>query len=72
MNTLITFLNGLTLFLEGKKTYILGGLVLLTAYGQAIGSIDVNTANLIYAILGGGSVITVRSAITKLQAQLPA
>lgn len=64
MKTIITFLSG-------KKTYILAGLVAITAFSQSMGYVDSSVANLIYTILGAGSVATVRAAISKVDKNLP-
>lgn len=65
-------MNKTIAFLSGKKTYILAVLVGITAVAQTLGYIDSTIASLIYAVLGGSSVATVRSAISKLDAKLPA
>ena len=53
-------------FLDGKKTYILGTVGILTVAGYLFGWIDGNVANTILSLCGFGGLITLRSAISKV------
>jgi hypothetical protein len=54
-------------FLSGKKTYLLGlgALVVLAAY--FLGYVDEAVANNILTVLGFGSIISLRAAISKVE-----
>ncbi len=50
-------------FLEGKKTYILAVAALVIIGANLLGFVDEVTANTLLAVLGFGSVISLRAAI---------
>lgn len=52
--------------LNGYKTYIAGGLIVLFAVLYALGVIDGETFLKIFGILAGTGIVTMRSAINKV------
>lgn len=50
-------------FFDGKKTYILSIVALITIACSWLGYVDVNTANVLLSVLGFGGLITLRSAV---------
>lgn len=53
-------------FLEGKKTYIIGVLGLMTVAAYLFGLINADIANTLLTIFGFGGLISLRGAIAKL------
>jgi hypothetical protein len=53
-------------FLSGKKTYLVAIAVAIVAGLTYAGVLDSNTAEIIYGLLGAGSIATLRSAISKI------
>ena len=54
---------GVLKFLRGKKTYILVGAALVVAAGHMVGLLDVDSTNTALAVLGFGSIATLRAGI---------
>ena len=52
-------------FFKGKKSYILGAAIGITAGLFAAGLIDEPTAQMLLTMMGGGAVLTLREAIGK-------
>lgn len=52
-------------FLSGKKTYICAVLVGIVTVASYLGWIDQGTSNILYGLLGAGSIAAMRAAITK-------
>lgn len=53
-------------FLEGKKTYIMGTLGILTVVAYLLHFVDANTADTLLTVFGFGGLITLRSAIANV------
>ena len=53
--------------LRGKKTYIIGGLMALVAFAEAVGWIDDQAQNKIFELLAGLGLITMRAGVKKVE-----
>lgn len=64
MNT-IQSLASLSVWLQGKKTYIVAGVAAIVFFLAAVGVIPQEVANMIYTILGITGVVTVAAKINR-------
>ena len=56
--------------LEGYRTYILGTAALVTIVVYALGWVSAEGANMLLAIFGFGSILSVRSAVKNVEMQV--
>lgn len=60
-------LSGIITWLSGKKSYIIGVLIVAVVIAQAAGLLNSDQAQKILEALGGTSILTLRAAIAKQQ-----
>jgi hypothetical protein len=63
----VSFIKELLQQLEGKKSYILAGVIAIATFAKLVGWISDSEFQTLIGFLGAGSIVTIRSAISKLE-----
>jgi len=58
-------ITGLVAWLEGKKTFLCAGLAAVVFLLQLLGVLNQSLAEQLYALLGFGAAVSLRSALSK-------
>lgn len=62
MQSFIAFISKVWVFLQGKRTYIIAACIFLLGGAKAVGWVDTNTYEALFAFLGGGAIASLRAS----------